>query len=362
MKREEAKFPVDGALIRVLSRAGVSIRNPDVRPLIFYDDGNKYAIEMRIDADPEEKGEMEVIRRVPLDNITADEWEDLKDQYAQLDLNLCITEGISKGLEGIEETPIQRLFIALLTYLNPRQKAIVLYLYREAALENATSSPEITFRSNNLLEALGYKRAKDGSFPSVIRSQLHRDLMTLHNIQLIFAKSLEEETGRSAEVTIKSVLRVKRYRTDNVPRDFDLSQAASYTYELADEYTVSLEFFEGIHTGDVVRYPNTISLEQKQGRNAKYDYTTELLIYLGSRLKWDRPDENQYLTISKQYLLKNLGLFGANKSRNNTILWRTIEELREQGYILEARELPGKRNKMTNVQIQVNPEKIYACG
>ena len=362
MKKEELEFPVDGALIRVLSRAGVSIKNPDVRPLIFYDDGNKYAIEMRIDADPEEKGEMEVIRRVPLDNITADEWEDLKHQYAQLDLNLCISEGISKGLEGIEETPIQRLFIALLTYLNPRQKAIVLYLYREAALENATNSPEITFRGNNLLEALGYKRAKDGSFPSTTRSQLHRDLMTLHNIQLIFAKSLEEETGRSAEVTIKSVLRVKRYRTDNVPRDFDLSQAASYTYELADEYTVSLEFFEGIHTGDVVRYPNTISLEQKQGRNAKFDYTTELLVYLGSRLKWDRPDENQYLTISKQYLLKNLGLFGVNKSRNNQILWRTIEELREQGYILEARELPGKRNKMSNIQIQVNPEKIYACG
>ena len=360
MEKEDSGFPVDGKLIRVLPRAGVSIKNPNVRPLVFYADGNKYAVEMRIDADPEEKSEVAVIRRMSLDNITAEEWEDLKDQYAQLDLNLCISEGVSKGLEGIEETPIQRLFVALLTYLNPRHKAIVLYLYREAALGNTINSPEITFRSNNLLEALGYKRAKDGSFPSVTRSQLHRDLMTLHDIQLIFAKSLEEETGRSAEVTIKTVLQVKRFRTDNVPRDFDLSQAASYTYELADEYTVSLEFFEGINTGDVVFYPNTISIEQKQGRNAKYDYTTELLVYLGSRLKWDSPDENQYLTISKQYLFKNLGLFGANKSRNNTILWRTIEELRERGYILEARELPGKRSKTTNVQIQVNPDKISA--
>jgi hypothetical protein len=44
---------------------------------------------------------------------------------------------------------------------------------------------------------------------------------------------------------IKSVLRIKDYEIDNVPRDFDLAKAADYTYELADAYTVALEFFDG---------------------------------------------------------------------------------------------------------------------
>ena len=98
-------------------------------------------------------------------------------------------------------------------------------------------------------------------------------------------------------------------------------------------------------------------MTQKLGSNAKHDYKMKLLVYLASRMKWDKLQAGQYLTISKQYLFKNLDLLGSNLSRNNQILWRTIEELQQEGYILEALELPGKR-KLTKIQFQINPEKI----
>ncbi len=143
-----------------------------------------------------------------------------------------------------------------------------------------------------------------------------------------------------------------------MPRDFDLAKAADYTYELADAYTVALEFFDGPgRTGDYVLFSNSIDMTQKVGSNAKHDYKMKLLVYLTSRMKWDKLQDGQYLTISKQYLFKNLDLLGSNLSRNNQILWRTIEELQQEGYILEALELPGKR-KLTNIQFQINPEKI----
>lgn len=60
-------------------------------------------------------------------------------------------------------------------------------------------------------------------------------------------------------------------------------------------------------------------------------------------MKWDQPEDGQYLNISKRYLFKNLDLLGSNISRNNQIFWRTVEELSSEGYILGAQELPGKK-------------------
>ncbi len=74
-------------------------------------------------------------------------------------------------------------------------------------------------------------------------------------------------------------------------------------------------------------------------------------------MKWDTPQDGQYLVISKQYLFKNLDLLGSNLSRNNQIFWRTVDELKQEGYILGAQELPGKK-KTANVQFQINPEKL----
>jgi hypothetical protein len=80
-------------------------------------------------------------------------------------------------------------------------------------------------------------------------------------------------------------------------------------------------------------------------------------LFLDKLLKWDAPQDGQYLTISKQYLVKNLDLLGSNSSRNNQIFWRTVEELRQEGYILGAQELPGRRKSPT-IQFQINCERL----
>lgn len=355
-KKEETVFPVDGQLLMVLPRAGASIKNPDVQLPVLRSDIDGYYLEMRVEADSREVSEVAVTRRVPLENISAEEWEELKQQYANFDFQACIDEGINKGLEKLQDRRIQRLFMALLTFLNPRQVSIVLYLYKQAAQQG--NGPLVSFRANDLLESLGYTRTKDGGFAAKLRSQLNRDLVALHRTELILAQSLRKGNSVGAKVMIKSVLRIKDYEIDNVPRDFDLAKAADYTYELADVYTVSLEFFDGpSRTGDYVFFANSIDISQKLGSNAKNDYKTKLLIYLTSRMKWDTLQDGKYLVISKQYLFKNLDLLGSNSSRNNQIFWRTVEELRQEEYIVNVQELPGKR-KISSIQFQINSKKI----
>lgn len=355
-QQDDSTFPVDGQLLMVLPRAGASVSNPDVRLPILRSDDDGYYLEMRVDADAKDTGEVALTRRVLLENLTSEEWEELKKQYESLNLQACTDQGISKGLEKINDRRIQRLFMALLTFLNPRQVAIVLYFYREAAKQD--NGPVVHFRSNDLLEALGYTRMQDGSFTARSRSQLNRDLVALHRTELVFAQPLIKGDNIGAKVTIKSVLRIKDFEIDNVPRDFDLAKAADYTYELADAYTISLEFFEGGgRVGDSIRLSKGIDIRQKLGSNAKHDYKMKLLLYLASRMKWDKLENGQYLIISKQYLFKNLDLLGSNLSRNNQILWRTIDELKQEGYILEAQEIPGDKKK-AKIQFQIAPDKL----
>lgn len=340
----------------VMPKAGASIRNTDVQLPVFRQDKSGYYLEIQVHANSEDEREIAVTRRVPIDNLSESEWLEVESQYKKLDFSVCKDRGINKALENIADRRIQRLFLALLTFLNPRQVAIILYLYREAAEQS--NSPLISFRSNDLLEALGYSRTKDGGFTARVRSQLNQDLVALHRTELVFARSLQKGKQVGAKVIVKSILRIRDYEIDNVPRNFDLAKAADYTYELADTYTVALEFFEGpSRTGDCVYFPSSVDTKQGNGGNAKRDYKMKLLVYLASRMKWDKLKEGEYLIVSKRYLLKNLDLLGSNKSRNNKTLWRTIEQLKQEGYITEASEILGKR-KMTNIQFQINPNKL----
>jgi hypothetical protein len=354
MKQLEAAFPVDSQLLMVLPRAGASIRNPDVRLPILRSDVNGYYLEMRVEADTQDDSEFSVIRRVPLENISDEELEDIKAESANLDWTACVSKGVSNGLEKIQDRRIQRMFMALMTFLNPRQISIVLYLYKLAAEQGNGST--VKFRSNDLLESLGYTRTKDGGFASKLRSQLNRDLVALHRTELVLAQSFKK-ANRGAKVAIKSILRIKDYEVDNAPRDFDVTKAADYTYELADSYTISLEFFDGTRNGDCVLFPNQFDIAQRLGSNAKCDYKTKLLVYLASRMKWDVLTDGQFISISKQYLFKNLDLFGSNSSRNNQIFWRTVDELKEEGYLFGAQELTGK-HRISTIQFQINSMKL----
>jgi hypothetical protein len=268
-------FAVDGQLLMVMPRASASIRNPDVQLPILRQDKNNYYLEIQVKSDVEDEKELAVTRRVPLDKLSQKEWKELETQYNNLDFSVCNDIGINKALEKIKDCRIRRLFLALLTFLNPRQVSIILYLYREAASQG--NSPLVSFRSNDLLDSLGYTKTSDGGFTARVRSQLNQDLVALHRTELVFARSLYKGEKIGAKVTVKSILRIRDYEIDKVPRNFDLSKAADYTYELADAYTVCLEFFEGSSRLEQdVLFPKNIDLKEKLGGNAKRDYKTKL--------------------------------------------------------------------------------------
>ncbi|MEM1307986.1 MAG: hypothetical protein AAGF98_00545 [Cyanobacteria bacterium P01_H01_bin.153] len=353
-------FAVDSQLVRLLPRAGASFRNPDVNLPILRADSGGYYLEMRVDADPEEISEVGLTRRIPLEDLSREAWQELKKQYDNIDLEAYLSKGI-KGLEKIEDMRVRRLTATLLTFLNPRQVELVLYLYRAASV--CKTGPIAKFRSNDLLEVMGYSRTKDGGFHANIRSQLHCDLMALHRTELVYAEETETANGIVAEVTIKNILRIQKFKVDNVQRDFDTDKAADYTYGSADEYVVNLEFFQTPTPagGDYVLFGN-IDMQQRVGGSANHNYGTKLLMYLASRLKWDSPKDGQYLTISRRHLFKNLDLFGSNTSRNSTIFWRTVEELKEKGFLLNACEVPGKRKNSVLVEFQLNTDKIRISG
>ena len=86
-------FAVDGQLLRLLPRAGASLRNPDVNLPILRSAGDEYYLEMRVEANPDEPSEVGLTRRIPLDDISGDEWEELKEQYDNLDLETYLGEG-----------------------------------------------------------------------------------------------------------------------------------------------------------------------------------------------------------------------------------------------------------------------------
>jgi hypothetical protein len=351
----EEMFGVSGKLIRIMPRAGASLRNPDLgMPVLKTGEDGNY-LEMTIDADAEDATEVEVTRRIPLRGFSKEEWEILKSEYAKLNLELCRQEGLKSALEKIADIKIRRLFETLLTFLDFRQVGVVLFLYREAARQG--NSREVRFRSNDLLEALGYARDAKGRFHTDSRSQLNQDLVALHRMELVFARSVWDGKNRGAEVVVKTVLRIQKYLINKLQRPFDLDTAADYTHQLADEYTVELGFYPNGPLDDIVLLPETIDIKQNERNKSEKEYELKLLIYLMNRMQWDKLKNNDILTISKQYLYKNMDLLGSNISRNNRIFWRTVDALREKNYIIKVQEITGKR-RVVNFEFQVNPEMI----
>ena len=108
----------------VMPRAGASVKNPDVQLPILRSDGDGYYMEVRVASDSQDASEVAVTRRVQIEDLSEDEWEDIKSQYASLDLASCADVGLTKVLDKIQDRRLERLVMALLTFLNPRQVSI----------------------------------------------------------------------------------------------------------------------------------------------------------------------------------------------------------------------------------------------
>ncbi len=353
-------IPISLHLLRLLPRAGVSLRNRDLRaPLLRLDPSGNF-LEMRIESDPHEPAEFGLVRRLSLEALSVAEIAELRAAIDALDWGACTGLGVSQGLAGIDSRRWGRWLTGLLTFLNPRQMALLLFLYRTAyATGHATGSvSDFQFGSDDLLVHLGYTRTKDGGFASKLRSQIHRDLVTLHRTELVYPRSValgNFSEAQNRKVEVRSVVKILEAVPERHGSDFDLFRAADHTYEMADRYRIRLNFWDDRAT---LRFPGSIDLSQRLGGNAKNDYRMRLLMYLASRISWDSLSDGQYMILSKQLLFKNLDLLGTNGSRNNQIFWRTIEGLKQENFLINAQELPGKQ-KMNSIQFQINAPAFY---
>lgn len=343
-------FPVDGRFLMILPRAAATRRNPDVASMEARETAEGHFLESKVVADESEPTEIELVRRVSLKDET--DWQQFKDQLEGLELG---NKKLSDALDEISDSRTKRMIMALGTFLDGSQIAIVLYLYRLASQQN--NGPHVKFFSNELLDTLGYSRTLLGTHHPDNRSRLHCDLVSLHRTEILFGRTLRRGARLGAKMIVKKVLTIKEYEIDNLPREFDLDVAADYTKGLADEYTIELGFADGLRGGDSVLFANDLDIRLTSQHRLKNDHFMRLVAYLGSRLNWDKPTSGNMLTISKSCLMKNLNILGGNSTRNNQILWETIADLQQKKILLGARELAGKRSR-SQIELQINPEKI----
>lgn len=345
-------FAVDGHLLRLVSRAGIPLRNPNLLSPLVRRDGEGAFLEMRVESSGD--GELGLVRRIAVESLSPEALTTLPIALEQMNWSACVNKGLSQGLAGVQERSQRRWLTSLMTFLNPRQLAILLYCYQQGT----SASAQVTVNSDDLLIALGYTRTKDGGFASKVRSQVHQDLVTLHRVELVYPRAimLGKAAGESAsrKVEVRSILKIVDFVPERSASGFDLFRAADMSFEMAERYTVDLNCRRDGATSRIL-FPKTVDLSQRLGGNAKNDYRMRLLIYLASRVAWGLLSDGQYMILSKQGLFNNLDLLGSNSSRNNQIFWRTIEGLKQEKFIMSAQELPGK-SKMNSVQFQVNPE------
>jgi hypothetical protein len=347
---EPEQFTLNAQLLEILIRAGASIRNPDVLPPVVRSDRRGRYLELRIAKDPEDESSYEYVRRIQLDELDDETWNLLKEECAQIQLQACRDNGLKNELEKIGDEKIRKFIYSLFMYLTPRQMVMVLYMHREASRRR---SLVVDFAANDLLETLGYTRQGDGSFPSKYRAQLHRDLVDIHRTEIYYTNQL---TKRDTKLIFKSIMRIKTVSLRNLPRDFDIMQAAEDGCGCGDIYTVEVEPFED-GAGAVLFSGSFQFAKQHQCLHTSDDYATRLLIFLGSRMRPHLLKEGKLLTVTKRTLYSRLELFGKNGGRNNKILWDTIQELKDNHWILGARELP-KASRTASIEFEINLEKL----
>ena len=354
-------FSVSAHLLRLLPRSGISLRNPDLRPPLLRLDPNGGFLEMRVEGDSRDPVEFGLVRRLSLDRLSPEEIRDLRSAVELLDWGACAGLGVSQGLAAIETRRWERWLTSLLTFGNTRQMALLLVLYRIAHARGSVvgagnagtgSGISIEVISDEVLTQLGYTRTKDGGFASKLRSQIHRDLVTLHRLELVYPRGVAlgqfGETGNRT-VEVRSVLKILDAVPERSSGSFDIFRAADFTYEMADRYTLQLNFFDR----EMLSVLANFDLSQRLGGNAKNDYRMRLMMYLASRVAWGNLSDGQYLILSKALLFKNLDLLGSNSSRNNQIFWRTIEQLKQDHILVSAQELPG-RDRLNSIQFQID--------
>ena len=129
-------FAVDGHLLRLVSRAGIPLRNPDLRAPLIRGEGEGAFLEMRVESSGD--GELGLVRRIAIESLSPEALEIMPIALDQMDWWACVNKGLAQGLAGVQDRSQTRWLTSLMTFLNPRQLAILLYCYQQSTLAQST--------------------------------------------------------------------------------------------------------------------------------------------------------------------------------------------------------------------------------
>ncbi len=91
-----SSFPVEGHLLRLVARAGIPLRNPDLCPPLVRTDGEETYLEMRVEAG-EEVG---LVRRMVMDSAKVR--QQIPAALEKMDWDACVHKGLAQGLVGVD--------------------------------------------------------------------------------------------------------------------------------------------------------------------------------------------------------------------------------------------------------------------
>jgi hypothetical protein len=351
---EERRFGVSLELMKLFTLASASASHPNAadKPTLEQIDGTWFLV-FRVREGSGHQAQ-EVSRCVPLDDFSEEDLNTLKQCYSSVDLRRVIDVGLRKGLSELDNPKVRKAFLALLTRINPRHLAELLFLYRLAHEQG--NGPTVEFETNDLLDALYERSNNGGKHASNVRGLVRRDI---HN--LAFNPIKYKDFGHTAESSrvrtrYKTFLTLEASDVDKrrmIYRDDDYDWASEETDRTPDAFIVTLNFFEKKR----ILLPVSMNLKQSDSLQTNRNYEVQLFQYILSKI--ENIIEGEYFAITLNELYTHFDLTDKNTVRKREVVWRAIEKLKGSQFLLDARAtFSGKRQSQTGVELLVNHTKI----
>jgi hypothetical protein len=341
----EPIYTLSGDILNVLFHSRTAME-PEAAMLSLTSDQDSKYIELSRRMIPDGESKQEYLSRIPIRDLSVEQWNALTEEFARFKMQAMAENGLEDLAEKITNDSNRFAIYTLLSFCSLSQFRITMELHRRAA--ETKSGSRLSFKTNDVLESLGYSRSSDGHFPAKFRAQFHRNLMALHSTEVLIMQHTSTRRRR-AKLSYRSILRIRDVDLDNLPREFDMRRAAEDGYGCADGYIVDLEFFD-LSPGNSVCVSD-VDIRNHQHKHDKDDYELSAILLLAHAQV--NSDGSNLIKISMGELLEFLKIQDSNTSRRKTKVLRTLRRLKESGHIQEF-----VQDNSGNIEIAINPEKI----
>jgi hypothetical protein len=350
------KFPVHPMLLEIMSYVSRHVRSGEPARPSLSAVGHQLYLEVHNVAGNIEEGEVSWSRSLELKNLPPDARESIQQQLDLVDFEQCQTNGLSVGLAQVTDNDTKSILHELLTFLNLRQQKILFHLYQKAfSLE---TGPQVTIDTNDLMEALEYKKGNDGYFYSSDRERVCQDLSILESVRITYGAPVVTEKGVIADIKRINLIAIKGYQRSKADDpNFGWKEALRFDSDLPSKITIRLEHWATREEDEnYVLISNDIDVSHIDGRGRREDYRFRLLVYIASRMHKKGLIDNRFLRLSKYYTFKFMGLFGKNDSRNNTYFQAAAKQLIEEGFLRSWKEVQADRQQY--FEFEINHSKL----